>query len=85
MQRIYFLSDRDGVMNVYSMDTQGRDVKQESHQRGFDIASASPVRGPRGVRVRRRSLVARSESPDTRKIDADFHGCPTSISCAITG
>lgn len=44
-QRIYFLSDRDGVMNVYSMDTQGRDVKQESHQRGFDIASASLSEG----------------------------------------
>jgi tricorn protease len=40
-ERVYFLSDRDGVMNVFSMDTQGRDVRQESHQRGFDIASAS--------------------------------------------
>ena len=40
-QRVYFLSDRDGVMNVFSMDTQGGDVRQESHQRGFDIASAS--------------------------------------------
>jgi tricorn protease len=39
--RVYFLSDRDGVMNVFSMDIQGRDVRQESHQRGFDIASAS--------------------------------------------
>jgi tricorn protease len=39
--RVYFLSDRDGVMNLYSMDTQGRDVRQESHQRGFDIESAS--------------------------------------------
>jgi len=44
-QRIYFLSDRDGVMNVFSMDTQGRDIKQESHQRGFDIASASLSEG----------------------------------------
>ena len=44
-QRIYFLSDRDGVMNVYSMDTRGRDVRQESHQRGFDIASASLSEG----------------------------------------
>ena len=40
-QRVYFLSDRDGVMNVFSMDTQGRDLKQESHQRRFDIARAS--------------------------------------------
>ena len=44
-QRIYFLSDRDGVMNVFSMDTQGRDLRQESHQRGFDIASASLSEG----------------------------------------
>ncbi len=39
--RVYFLSDRDGVMNVHSMDTQGRDLKQESHRHGFDIESAS--------------------------------------------
>jgi tricorn protease len=44
-QRIYFLSDRDGVMNVFSMDTQGRDLRQESHQHGFDIASASLSEG----------------------------------------
>jgi tricorn protease len=39
--RVYFLSDRDGVMNVFSMDSQGHDVKQESHQKIFDIESAS--------------------------------------------
>jgi tricorn protease len=39
--RVYFLSDRDGVMNVFSMDASGHDVKQESHQRTFDIESAS--------------------------------------------
>jgi len=39
--RIYFLSDRDGVMNVYSMDPQGHNVKQESHQHIFDVQSAS--------------------------------------------
>jgi len=39
--RIYFLSDRDGVMNVWSMDEQGRDLKQESHQKLFDVESAS--------------------------------------------
>jgi tricorn protease len=44
-QRIYFLSDRDGVMNVFSMNAEGRDIKQESHQRGFDIASASLSEG----------------------------------------
>src|ERR1700722_3045877 len=39
--RIYFLSDRDGVMNVYSMDAEGRGLREESHQRFFDVASAS--------------------------------------------
>src|ERR1700723_647710 len=43
--RIYFLSDRDGVMNVYSMDERGKDLKQESRQHGFDIASASLSEG----------------------------------------
>lgn len=39
--RVYFLSDRDGIMNVYSMDEQGRDVKELSHQKVFDVESAS--------------------------------------------
>ena len=43
--RVYFLSDRDGVMNIFSMDTQGHDVKKESHQKVFDIDSASLSEG----------------------------------------
>jgi tricorn protease len=39
--RVYFLSDRDGVMNVYSMDRDGHDVKEESHQHVFGVESAS--------------------------------------------
>jgi tricorn protease len=39
--RVYFLSDRDGVMNLYSMDTNGHNVKEETHQHGFDVESAS--------------------------------------------
>jgi tricorn protease len=39
--RVYFLSDRDGVMNVFSMDADGHNVKQESHQRVFDVTSAA--------------------------------------------
>src|SRR5215831_1707968 len=40
-KRIYFLSDRDGIMNVYSMDENGQGVRQESHQKMFDISSAA--------------------------------------------
>ena len=39
--RVYFLSDRDGVMNVYSMDANGHDLKEHTHHRGFDARSAS--------------------------------------------
>jgi tricorn protease len=37
---VYFLSDRDGVMNVYSMDANGHNVKEVSHQHIFDVESA---------------------------------------------
>jgi tricorn protease len=39
--RVYFLSDRDGVMNVWSMDADGHGPKQESHQKIFDVESAT--------------------------------------------
>src|SRR5215469_9332809 len=43
--RVYFLSDRDGVMNVWSMDPDGKNLKQESHQHTFDVESASIADG----------------------------------------
>jgi tricorn protease len=39
--RVYFVSDRDGTLNVFSMDPQGHDLKQHSHHHGFDVQSAS--------------------------------------------
>jgi tricorn protease len=43
--RVYFLSDRDGVMNIWSMDPDGKNLKQESHQHFFDVKSASVADG----------------------------------------
>ena len=43
--RVYFLSDRGGVMNVYSMDPQGHGVRAESQQRVFDVRSAALFEG----------------------------------------
>ena len=43
--RVYFLSDRDGVMNIYSMDRDGHGLKQHTHQHGFDIESAALSNG----------------------------------------
>ena len=39
--RIYFLSDRDGNMNIWSMAAKGGDATQHTRHRGFDIRSAT--------------------------------------------
>jgi tricorn protease len=35
--RIYFISDRNGTMNIFSMDPQGRDVTQHTFHEDYDI------------------------------------------------
>ncbi len=39
--RIYFVSDRDGTMNLWSMDLAGGDLKQLTFHKGYDVSSAS--------------------------------------------
>ena len=39
--RIYFLSDRDGTMNIWSMDKDGKGLKQETASKGWDLRSPS--------------------------------------------
>ena len=43
--RVYFLSDRDGVMNVFSMNRDGQDLQQLTHHRGWDVQSAAISEG----------------------------------------
>lgn len=43
--RVYFLSDRDGTMNIWSMDKDGKDLKQETHSKGWDLQSPSMSEG----------------------------------------
>ncbi len=40
-KRVYFLSDRDGTMNIWSMNKDGKNLRQETFHKGFDAASAS--------------------------------------------
>ncbi len=35
--RVYFLSDRDGTMNIWSMDKDGKDVRQQTFSNGWDL------------------------------------------------
>ena len=39
--RIYFASDRDGTMNIWSVDENGRDPRQHTHHTDFDLQSPS--------------------------------------------
>ncbi len=39
--RVYFVSDRDGTMNIWSMDEDGGDLKQETSHVGWDAKSPS--------------------------------------------
>jgi tricorn protease len=39
--RVYFLSDRDGSMNIWSMDLKGAGLKQHTSHKGFDASSPS--------------------------------------------
>ncbi len=35
--RVYFMSDRDGTMNIWSMRPDGKDVRQHTRHRGLDV------------------------------------------------
>jgi tricorn protease len=39
--RVYFLSDRDGTMNLWSMDENGKNVKQLTRHQGWDAKDPS--------------------------------------------
>jgi tricorn protease len=39
--RVYFVTDRDGTMNLWSMDAQGGDVRQHTRHRGWDVRGTS--------------------------------------------
>ena len=46
--RIVFLSDRDGVTNLWSMDARGGDLRQLTHHRDFEVRAAA-ISGDRVV------------------------------------
>ncbi len=43
--RVYFISDRDGTMNIWSMKEDGTDLKQHTFHKGLDMGSASLSKG----------------------------------------
>jgi tricorn protease len=43
--RVYFLTDRDGTMNLWSMDAAGKGLQQHTFHKGWDIQSATLSEG----------------------------------------
>lgn len=43
--RVYFISDRDGTMNLWSMDEKGGSLRQHTKHAGWDIKSAAQQGG----------------------------------------
>ncbi len=43
--RVYFITDRDRIMNIWSMTDDGKDLKQHTRQTTFDVRYASLANG----------------------------------------
>jgi len=72
--RIAFLSDRDGTVNVWSVDAQGEDLRQHSRNSGWDIRHASIDGGQ----------IAYALGGDVHKIDLN-NDADTRISITLGG
>ncbi|MEM6718529.1 MAG: S41 family peptidase [Bacteroidota bacterium] len=43
--RVYFLTDKDGIMNIWSMNTEGKDLKQHTKHDLYDVRYANVDNG----------------------------------------
>ncbi|HEV2843812.1 MAG TPA: protease, partial [Thermoanaerobaculia bacterium] len=74
--RIYFVSDRDGTMNLWSMDENGKDLRQHTSHHGWDVASPS-LSGDRivyqlGADLRIFDIAASQDAPLSVRLISDF-------------
>jgi tricorn protease len=74
--RVYFASDRDGTMNLWSIQADGTDPKQHTRHKGFDIASPA-LEGGRvvyqlGADLRVFDVAAGTDKPIAIVLDSDF-------------
>ena len=74
--RVYFLSDRDGTMNLWSMAERGGDLKQHTRHSGFDAAWPSVSDGKiayqLGADVRLFDISTGQDRAVTIKLVSDF-------------
>jgi len=74
--RVYFLSDRDETMNIWSMDENGKDLRQHTQHKGWDIMQASLADGRivyrQGADLRIFDISTNSDSALDVRIASDF-------------
>lgn len=74
--RVYFLTDRDGFMNVWSMTPDGKDLKQHTKHVGFDVMGGSLGDGKivyqLGADLRVLDLASGADSAIKVTLDSDF-------------
>jgi tricorn protease len=74
--RIYFASDRDGTMNLWSIKPDGSQPQQHTKHHGFDIASPALDAGrivyQRGAELRVYDIAKDSDKPIPIVLDSDF-------------
>ncbi|HSG40908.1 MAG TPA: S41 family peptidase, partial [Thermoanaerobaculia bacterium] len=74
--RIYFVSDRDGTMNLWSMDENGKDLRQHTSHHGWDVASPGLSEGrivyQLGADLRIFDIAANQDAPLTVRLVSDF-------------
>lgn len=74
--RVYFVSDRDGTMNLWSMDEKGGDLRQHTAHRGWDVTSPDLSEGrivyQLGADLRIFDIAAGQDAPLPIRLVSDF-------------
>jgi tricorn protease len=74
--RIYFASDRDGSINLWSMDESGHDLKQLTHHRGWDVLTPALADGrivyQLGADLHRYDIATASDTTLDIRLATDF-------------
>ena len=74
--RIYFVSDRDGTLNLWSMDENGKDLRQHTRHRGWDVTSPDLSDGrivyQLGADLRLFDVASSQDSPLPVRLVSDF-------------
>ncbi|HKI06621.1 MAG TPA: hypothetical protein VKK31_31885 [Thermoanaerobaculia bacterium] len=74
--RVYFVSDRDATMNLWSMDEKGGDLRQHTFHKGWDVASPDLSEGrivyQLGADLRLFDVAAKRDAPLPIRLVSDF-------------